>query len=897
MKYPIVLFSVLCSTILPAFSMTDDTTIYTSKEFSITKSSVVQGGFTATALSPTHIKSGYQSPANQSYSDVLEFKLSINNKDNELVSGINHHVRLKAVQGQVQEISVVFGSKDDTKELEKDKKKILPSNTKVRFKVDFSPVLKSFREKGFYECVTGEKIYKNEFKRLCVAGAIEPLSWDFENLHGKGLQLSDADNDGIFEADIVLNQYDPSKLTAREWKLKNPVAGYPQLRTGSVLIDALYNMSLDETKENIEKDGTFRTGKEWAGVWTRDLSYSILLGIAAIEPQICKASLMRKVKRKRIIQDTGTGGAWPVSSDREIWAVAAFEVYKVTGDTAWLKQIQEIIKNSLEDDQKTIVDTRTGLMRGESSFLDWRKQTYPEWMNASDIYSSLNLGTNAAHYQACRNLSEISYLLKMEADGKKYADIALKIKEAINKNLWLKDKGYYAQYIYGREFQSLSPRSESLGEALCVLYNIPTPAQQKSVIENTPVVPFGTPCIYPQISGISAYHNNGVWPFVQAFWNLAAAKQQNFNSLEHGLAAFYRPAGLFLTNKENFVAGSGDYRGTEVNSDRQLWSVAANLGMIYKLFAGMEFQPDSLMFSPVVPKAYGGTILLSNFKYRASVLDITVKGYGSKVSGFIVDGKKQGAAVLPGNIKGRHTIEIQLDNIIPAEGKINLVENKFSPGTPDVTVKNNKALWAAIEDATEYVVSVNGTEAEKVKTNSYEIKDTSTAQVIQVKALNSSGLESFWSAPVYAGSSLKPLFVEAEGFVPKSDLTYKGFSGKGFVELTRKKNRVVSMTANVPEEGEYFLDFKYSNGSGPYNTENKCAIRSLYLNDIYQGVVVLPQIGMDEWSNFGYSNLQHLKLNKGENKLELRFEPHNENMNVEINAAMLDGFRLRKIKQ
>jgi hypothetical protein len=65
------------------------------------------------------------------------------------------------------------------------------------------------------------------------------------------------------------------------------------------------------------------------------------------------------------------------------------------------------------------------------------------------------------------------------------------------------------------------------------------------VIENTPMVPFGAACVYPQIPKIPPYHNNGIWPFVQAFWNISAAKQLNYSALEHGLASFYRATGLF----------------------------------------------------------------------------------------------------------------------------------------------------------------------------------------------------------------------------------------------------------------------------------------------------------------------------------------------------------------
>ncbi|MEZ4685479.1 MAG: hypothetical protein R3B47_05280 [Bacteroidia bacterium] len=50
------------------------------------------------------------------------------------------------------------------------------------------------------------------------------------------------------------------------------------------------------------------------------------------------------------------------------------------------------------------------MFSGESSFLDWREQTYPKWMDNKDIYASFNLGTNVVHYQAHRILAEMAKL-------------------------------------------------------------------------------------------------------------------------------------------------------------------------------------------------------------------------------------------------------------------------------------------------------------------------------------------------------------------------------------------------------------------------------------------------------------------------------------------------------
>ena len=134
----------------------------------------------------------------------------------------------------------------------------------------------------------------------------------------------------------------------KHWKLSKDISPYPQLITPNKLHTAIYNLGLEEMINAVEPDTTLRTGKEWAGVWTRDVSYSILLSMAYLQPEASRISLMRKVTPTgRIIQDTGSGGAWPISSDRMIWALAAYEVYKVTGDKEWLEYIYPIIANSM----------------------------------------------------------------------------------------------------------------------------------------------------------------------------------------------------------------------------------------------------------------------------------------------------------------------------------------------------------------------------------------------------------------------------------------------------------------------------------------------------------------------------------------------------------------------
>ena len=134
-----------------------------------------------------------------------------------------------------------------------------------------------------------------------------------------------------------------------------------------------------------------------------------------------------------------------------------------------------------------------------------------------------------------------------------------------------------------------------------------------------------------------------------------------------------------------------------------------------------------------------------------------------------------------------------------------------------------------------------------------------------------------------------------EKYAFKSVKSYKGFSGDGFVEISKTENTSLTIPVEIKEDGWYALDFRYANGNGPTNTENKCALRSLKENNKQLGTVVFPQRGKEEWSNWGWSNAVEAFLKKGRHNISLSLEPENENINGEINQAMLDYFRVVKV--
>src|ERR1017187_6715301 len=179
---------------------------------------------------------------------------------------------------------------------------------------------------------------------------------------------------------------------------------HARVRTGNLIFDGLYALAISEALQNSVsqiKDrsygqGTpiqleaFQTGEHWTYVWTRDLAYSTHLALAGFDPERAVHSLLFKSSllkpsvvgglSHQIVQDTGSGGSYPVSSDRIVWILGASETLKHIPEAEqkrFLQQVYPILHDTLEQDRRLLFDSADGLYRGEQSFLDWREQTYP----------------------------------------------------------------------------------------------------------------------------------------------------------------------------------------------------------------------------------------------------------------------------------------------------------------------------------------------------------------------------------------------------------------------------------------------------------------------------------------------------------------------------------------
>ena len=95
--------------------------------------------------------------------------------------------------------------------------------------------------------------------------------------------------------------------------------------------------------------------------------------------------------------------------------------------------------------------------------------------------------------------------------------------------------------------------------------------------------------------------------------------------------------------------------------------------------------------------------------------------------------------------------------------------------------------------------------------------------------------------------------------------------------------------------GTWVLDLHYANGSGPVNTEDKVAVRTLRQGGTPLGVVVMPQRGTGRWSEWGWSNVMRVPPGTDPGPFALDYTPLDANMNGRENTALVDAWRFTRL--
>lgn len=407
-----------------------------------------------------------------------------------------------------------------------------------------------------------------------------------------------------------------------------PIAAAPmRSQTGSVMFDALFALAqqemaqdrVDAIRDPAFDEGRpvpcdcFQTGARWPYVWTRDVSFAADLALARLDPQRTRQSLQFKLSAARdgrtpglfVAQDTGSGGSWPISSDRVVWFLAARHLLD---DPAFAEQVWQALQGTLAQDRAMVFDPQMGLYRGETSFLDWREQTYPDWTreNVRFIGDSYALSTNVLHYQALR-LAEQMAAQRGDDRRSQYKAWADELAVRIDARFWRDDMGQYMSYIGEAAHPVPYAKVDLLGLSLGILADVLPEARARRALANYPMGPAGSPVVWPQEAQQPIYHNRAIWPFVSAYSLRAARQLDDAPRIAAEIRSLMQGAALAGSNMENYELVSqavhvdeGALSGPVVNSERQLWSVAGYLAMVTEGVFGVQ---DDGRVQPKLPAA------------------------------------------------------------------------------------------------------------------------------------------------------------------------------------------------------------------------------------------------------------------------------------------------------
>ncbi len=667
--------------------------------------------------------------------------------------------------------------------------------------------------------------------------------------------------------------------------------GAPSFRSSVPLLTGMYRMAVHELGQDITADGLMLAGASWSSVWTRDISYAVALGAGLVEPEACRRSLESRVRDGRVLQDTGTGGGWPISSDRVVWALGVWSLYLSTGDREWLSWCADVLVATLEQDDAVL--SRDGALRaGETSFIDWREQSYPDWMEPADIGASYAFGTNVLHYLARRLLSRMLLLLGRKKEAERYAADAAELAEAIDSSFWSRALCHYG--MLRTADGCLDERSDALATALAVHCGL-VGEHSSQALRDLPCCLYGTPVFSPyKSSRPEAYHNRAVWPFEEAYVLLAHADLQDTARAGRSMAFMLRAAMAFGTNKENFNAQTGEPEDTVQNSDRQLWSVAGMLGLFYYGLFGIQYEAGNLVIAPCVPRGFAGSHWLTGLRIRNMVLNIHLNGYGTEVCSILVNGKP-GVPVIPLDTVGTVQVELELNPVdAQEEPATSPMAHEDLPEPRWDSPTRERLSWHPVPGATSYTVYANGRALTNTAACSYVLTHHSPHyDEYRVQALNaeaSSCLSRPCECPAEQGVyELQPSRVGEEG-------EYEVENRQAWLDTRPCTAQLDYETVTLPA-GQYRLRVQYCNATASLRDHDTCALRELHVDGEPAGMLVMPHnTEAGRWEDYTFTAPLTLQLEAGRHRFSLHYTPHCRNTNGSVNQCMVRRMVLMRIK-
>jgi glycogen debranching enzyme len=424
-----------------------------------------------------------------------------------------------------------------------------------------------------------------------------------------------------------------------------------------------------------------RAGGNYQDPWTRDASVNSWNAASLLCPEVARNTLWAVCERlpdgRLTIQRDNQW--W----DKLIWITAAWNHYATTGDTRFLNSACEAAESSLEEMRKTRFDQEFGLYQGPSHLADGIAG-YPEPFDDPKGASSFILDHPGADKMMTLSANCIAYhglrcAAKMAAAANRPRAIATawnqqadQLKAAIQRHLWMADRGSFAYFLHGAGTLrgQQAKYQEATGLSLAILFDVADATQARAILQNARTTRYGIPLVDPEFSRYSAEkpgrHGRIIWPMAMGYWATAAAKAGRgdlFAQETTALAGLVRDSGWNFLEIYHPATGKPDggwQCGFQWSScQHQTWSATAFIRIIHQGLLGISFEPRGLVLAPTLPPSWGN-VSLEGLRYRGMTLDFYVSGKGSRIARFSLDGKAGTVARVPSELTGRHRIELKM---------------------------------------------------------------------------------------------------------------------------------------------------------------------------------------------------------------------------------------------
>ena len=398
-----------------------------------------------------------------------------------------------------------------------------------------------------------------------------------------------------------------------------------------------------------------RAGGRYPTPWTRDASVNSWNCASIIEPKVAQNTLFAVCEK-----DIDGGITIQMDNqvwDKIVWAIGAYNHYLVTLDKEFLKTAYHVVAKALEYMEENSFSRQYGLFKGGSFFNDGIAG-YP-----ADLYTPGNgssfvgdheatreimcLSTNCLYFRSYEIASEMSRILDYTDAAALYDKKAEAIRDAIESGLWNEEKGMYSYFLYpdGRRYDA----QEATGNLFAILFKLCDRQKCERILASLKTYEYGLPSIYELFEGRStkekpARHNNLIWPFINAWYVTAAAKNGRIDlmekEMEHILTLVEKSHYEFyeIYNSYDGSVDGGWQTGVHCNSEYdQTWSATGYIGAVFYGLFGIEISEDHIAVYPHLPQRYADASL-SGIEIGGKRVSIALKGWGDKIEKVIING-------------------------------------------------------------------------------------------------------------------------------------------------------------------------------------------------------------------------------------------------------------------